>query len=352
MRDSVTPIRIGVIGIGFGQRAHVPAFSAAAGCEVVALCASTVQRATKIAERLGIPKAYGDWRALVDDPTIDAITVATPPDLQPDIVLAALAQGKAVFCEKPLATSQAEAIQMAEVAKQAGLPNMLDFELPEIEAWRRAKTILGEDRVGPLRQIAIEWHVETYANRMGLSSWKTDTRTGGGTLNAFVSHVFHYVEWFAGPVQELSARLFRAPGDMRTGDTVTVLCLKLASGTPVSASVSSNSSLGNGHRVTFYGDEGTMVLDNASTDYARGFQLHHGTRHSNRLEEIDLNEDAGIPGADGRVPLVARMAERFANWIRNGVPARPNFVDGLRVQSLLDAARRSDESGCWVRGPF
>jgi predicted dehydrogenase len=348
----VTPIRIGVIGIGFGQRAHVPAFSVAAGCEVVALCASTVQRATKVAERLGIPKAYGDWRALVDDPAIDAITIATPPDLQPDIALAALAQGKAVFCEKPLATSKAEAIQMAELAKKAGLANMLDFELPEIEAWRRAKTILDEDRVGPLRLISIEWHIETYANRMGLSSWKTDTGTGGGTLNAFVSHVFHYVEWFAGPVHELSARLFRAPGDVRTGDTVAVLCLELASGTPVSASVSSNSSLGSGHRVTFYGDEGTMVLDNACTDYARGFHLHYGTRLSNRLEDIDLSEDAGIPGADGRVPLVARIAGRFANWIRNGVPARPNFEDGLRVQSLLDAARRSDQSGCWVRGPF
>ena len=352
MSASATPVRVGVIGIGFGQRAHVPAFSVTAGCEVVALCAGTGQRATKVAERLGISKAYGDWRALVDDPTIDAITIATPPALQPDIALAALAQGKAVFCEKPLATSQAKAAEIAELAQRTGLANMLDFELPEIEAWRRAKTILDEGRVGPLRQITIEWHVETYANRMGLSSWKTNTETGGGTLNAFVSHVFHYVEWFAGPVQELSARLFRAPGDMRTGDTVAVLCLKLASGAPVSASVSSNASLGNGHRVTFYGDEGTMVLDNPTTDYARGFHLLYGTRHSNRLEEIDLDEDTGIPGEDGRVPLVARMAERFVNWVRNGVPARPNFADGLRVQSLIDAARRSDESGCWVREPF
>lgn len=358
-------VRVGVIGIGFGQRAHAPAFSAVAGCEVVALCASSEERARKVAERLGIGKAYGDWRAMIEDPEIDAVSIATPPTLQPAIALAAMDQGKAVFCEKPLAGSQAEAARMAASARRAGVANMCDFELPELATWRSARSILDEGKIGPLRHIAVNWNVETYANKMGLDSWKTDTIAGGGVLNAFVSHTFHYIEWFAGPIQELSARLFRAPGDAglspatgeRKGrDTVAVLCLKLQSGAPVSISVSSNAFLGNGHHIAFYGDDGALVLDNPTTDYAGGFRLFCGTRQSNCLEEVEVEElscrQVDVAGEDGRIPLVGRLAARFVDWIRNGVPAHPDFEDGLRVQNLLEAARRSDASGCWTREPF
>jgi predicted dehydrogenase len=187
---------------------------------------------------------------------------------------------------------------------------------------------------------------------MGLDSWKTSAEAGGGTLNAFVSHVFHYLEWFAGPIQALSACLFRSPGDTRSGDTLVTLGLRLASGVPVTVSVSSQAFLGTGHQVAFYGNEGTLVLDNGTADYARGFRLLLGTRRSDQLEELTPVENGEAPGDDGRVPLVERLATRFVNWMREGIPARPDFSDGLRVQALLDAARRSHESGCRVQEPF
>ena len=358
-------VRVGVIGIGFGQRAHVPAFSSVAGCEVVALCASSEERARKAAGRFGIGKAYGDWRAMVEDPEIDAVSIATPPTLQPAIALAAIDRDKAVFCEKPLAGSRAEAARMVEAARRAGVANMCDFELPELATWRLARSMLDEGRIGSLRHVTVNWNVETYANKMGLDSWKTDTIAGGGTLNAFVSHTFHYVEWFAGPIQELSARLFRPSGDVglspatvepRGGDTVAVLCLKLQSGAPVSISVSSNAFLGNGHHIAFYGNDGALVLDNPTTDYAGGFRLFCGTRQSNCLEEVEVGgasfRQIDVAGEDGRVSLVGRLAARFVDWIRNGVPAHPDFEDGLRVQNLLEAARQSNASGCWTREPF
>ena len=104
-------IRVAVLGLGFGQAVHVPAFRAA-GAEVVAIAGSTAERAKAVAERLRIPRAVGGWRELVDDPMIDALSIALPPAVQAEVVVAAAATGKHVFCEKPAAVTVAQAEAM------------------------------------------------------------------------------------------------------------------------------------------------------------------------------------------------------------------------------------------------
>jgi predicted dehydrogenase len=344
----VEKIQVGVVGIGFGQQVHVPAFQMDDRCQVRALCASTVERAAEVAKRLNVDRALGDWQELVTDPTIDAVSIATPPGLQTEVAIAALSQGKAVFCEKPLARSLEDAHKLAALAEQSNVANMVDFEFPDIDEWRQAKTLLDQGGVGNLRHIAVTWNVETYANRMGLSSWKTRMEDGGGTLYSFVSHVFYYLEWFAGSIRRLVCSLFRSPGDTRPGDTLAVLCLELESGVAVSLSISSHAFLGSGHRVEFYGDAGTLVLDNPTADYVSGFRLLHGTRESKQLEVVHLERSNPSNIKDGRLVVVSRLIDRFVTWLETGVPGAPSFKDGLRVQQLLEAARMSHESGCWV----
>ncbi|UBF28450.1 hypothetical protein K9N68_11580 [Kovacikia minuta CCNUW1] len=225
---------------------------------------------------------------------------------------------------------------------------MVDFEFPDIDEWQQAKAILDQGGVGNLRHIAVSWNVETYANRMGLSSWKTRLGDGGGTLYSFVSHIFYYLEWFAGPIRRLVCSLYRPPGDSRPGDTLATLCLELESGVAASLSISSHSFLGSGHRVEFYGDAGTLVLDNPTTDYVSGFQLLHGTRETGKLETVLGDRPSPTPIKDGRLVVVSRLVNRFVTWLETGVPSTPSFKDGLRVQQLLEAARNSHESGCWV----
>ena len=110
-------LRIGVIGIGFGQKVLVPAFAAEPHCTVAGICASDFQRARRVADRLDLPKAYGNWEQLIADPDIDVVAIAVPPSLQPAIAAAALAKGKHVFCEKPMASSLQGASQMLGAAR-------------------------------------------------------------------------------------------------------------------------------------------------------------------------------------------------------------------------------------------
>lgn len=346
-------LRVGVVGIGFGQQAHIPAFRRRRDCEVTVLCASSEARARTVADRLGVPHAHGDWRKLVADPGIDAISVATPPALQPAIVTAALEAGKPVFCEKPLALSGDRALAMLLAARQSGLANMVDFEFVTIGAWLQAKRLMEQGVVGQLRHVSVTWHVETYANRMGIKSWKTaPAAMGGGTLASAVSHTFHYLEWLLVPIRQLTAKLFIPPGaGAMLGETAVVMCLELEGGASGSVSVCSNAFLGSGHRVEIYGDQGSLFLDNSTSDYVAGFTLARGTRQTNKLEPVAA-EPADFEAGDGRILAVGRLVDRFVEWVRTGVAASPSFEDGYRVQQLMECAILADSTGGWVAVPL
>ena len=91
-----------------------------------------------------------------------------------------------------------------------------------------------------------------------------------------------------------------------------------------------------------------MVLDNPTVGYMRGFTLRLATRGREDWQALPVADPTDVPEADGRAAPVARLAARFLDWVVEGKPASPDFAEGLRVQALLEAARKSDESGKWL----
>ncbi|MBU1084270.1 MAG: hypothetical protein KKG84_04155, partial [Candidatus Omnitrophica bacterium] len=224
-----------------------------------------------------------------------------------------------------------------------GTANMIDLEFPEILEWKKAKSILERGDIGTLRHIVVSWDIETYSNKKGLDSWKTRTDEGGGTLNQFASHVFYYLEWFVGPITSLSCRMHKAPGDTRRTDTLNIISAKTASGCALSVTISTHSIPGGGHRIEFYGSEGTMVLENTSSDHINGFKIFTAKRGTSKIEET-CQHSLSAPDPDSRIAPVSCLVNRFLDWIETGLPQRPDLKDSLRVQQLLDAARRSNGS--------
>lgn len=337
-------IRVGVIGAGFGARVHVPAFRSSGRSDVAVICAGTEARAREAAASAGVDRWVVDWRRVIDDTSIDAVTVATPPALQGQIAAAALAAGKPVFCEKPLAASLADAQVAAAVARQSGLANVVDFEFPEIDAWQAARAALDEGVVGTLRHVSVDWKVYSYATRHNTRSWKTSEAHGGGALNNFGAHVMHYIEWFCGPM----ARCFAAVPRVGAGEpnTCVELTLELESGAIAAISIATDACAGPVHRLEFFGTAGTLTLENRSRDYGRGFHVHVAPADGSATRTL---LDAPVPaGTDGRIDAVGRLAERFLHWIDGGPAARPDFTCGARVQALLAAAAMAVERGCCV----
>jgi predicted dehydrogenase len=343
------PLRIGVVGIGYGQHVLVPAFRLDSRCLVAGIAASTLDRAQVVADRLGVERAYGGWEDLVADPSIDAVAIAVPPVAQPSIAIDALERGKPVFCEKPMALDLDDASTMLRHAEKKNIAHAVDFIFPEIPAWQKTKELLENGVIGDLRHVTFQWEVETYANKHGLTSWKTNSSDGGGTLNNFVAHSFYYFEWLLGQISSLVATLSRAPEDDREGDTLAVLELEFQSGVSASVTVCTASPKGDGQRLELFGSTGKLILHNPDADYVKGFQLYVAPNDGSGPEAIAVDPGWADGDDDGRVLAVGRIVERFVDWIESGSEASPNLRDGLRVQTLLSAARKSNATAHRIR---
>jgi predicted dehydrogenase len=342
-------IRLGIVGSNYGRTVQLPAFRNDPRCTVVALAGTDQARTAEYARQSGIAMSFGDWKELLERADVDAVSIATPPQIQPAIAIRALELGKAVFIEKPMAADLADAAAMLKQVSARGRIGMIDFNFTEVMAWRKVKVLLDAGAIGRLRHVMVTWNVENHATLKRIKNWKTNAAAGGGTLGNLASHSMHYLEWFCGPIIELSARLANMPDEPELEVTV-MLSLAFASGAAGSLAVSSASYLGSGHRLEFYGEDGTLVLANGSSDYMRGFTVQHARRPAAALASVAIDPDPlDSPTRDARIAPVSRLASRFLDAVESGKSAAPGFTDGYRVQVLLDAVRRSHATGQTVK---
>jgi predicted dehydrogenase len=344
-------VGIGIIGLGYGLGVQLPAFRRDRRVEVRALCGRNQKKVREAAEASGVPQTFEDWRRLLQAPDIDAVVISVPPLAQAEIAAEALAANKAVFAQKPLAADLAGAKRIADLAAAKGRPNVIGFTFIRVPAFEEMHRLLGARVIGALRHVAVSWNVENYANRHRLQNWKSNWECGGGALSNFVAHCLHYLEWLVEPIAGLSARLDRMPGDTRTGDTFVAMAFRFRSGIAGSLQMSAAAFPGSGHRIEVYGEEGALILENPTPDYMRGFSLKVVTRDQPSWRACEFEKPADDDSRDGRILPASRLAASFVDWVVSGVPARPNFADGLRVQLLLDAARRANDTGCWQPVP-
>ncbi len=340
-------IRVGIVGCNFGRSVQLPAFRSDARCEVVALAGTDASRVAELARTSDIRLAFSDWTELVDHAEVDAVAIATPPAMQPAIALRALELKKPVFVEKPLAADLESARRLRDSAAAAAVPAVIDFEFPEIGAWRRAKSLLEGGAIGALRHVVVGWNVENAAARLRLKNWKTSRDSGGGVLGNFVCHCLYYLEWFCGPIQALSAKLSGLPGGDAEDEYTAFVTFQLQSGAAGNLAMSCASYAGSGHRIEFYGNDGALLLVNEGLDYMRGFRLMHAQR-PNPLTEVPVQDALDSRDQDGRIAPVARLVARFLDAVEGKGPATPSLAEGYRVQQLMAAVRQSHQNGRWV----
>src|SRR5205085_482160 len=226
------------------------------------------RRTAELARAANVARGFGGWQSLVEDRGVAVVAIAVPPAIQPIVARRALELGKPVFVEKPLAADLAGAHAMLTSGQTSARPAIIDFSFPELPAWQSAKVVMDSGRLGRLRHVVVTWNTENQAVRLGLKSWKTDAENGGGVLGNFVSHCFHYLEWFCGPISGLAGRLFWLPARKPQAfepqafepqafepQVGVALALAFASGAAGSLQMSCASFLGSGQRIELYGDD-------------------------------------------------------------------------------------------------
>lgn len=161
-------LRVGLIGTGMiATQAHIPAWKALADEAEIVGCADILEdRAKEVAEREGIPNAFGDWEKMLRDMSFDVVVVTTPNAYHAPQSIAALQAGAHVICEKPAAANHEEAVAMYAAAERAGRNLMIGQSARFMLRSRAAKEIIDSGRLGE-----IYFAETTSMRRRGIPKW-------------------------------------------------------------------------------------------------------------------------------------------------------------------------------------
>jgi predicted dehydrogenase len=203
-------LNVGLIGSGFMGRSHALAWRMAPtifGLPIeprLELLADVDQAtAEKAAKGFGFARATGDWQALVSDPAVDLVDITTPNIWHEPMAMAAIAAGKPVYCEKPLAPDARTAFAMAEAAETAGVPTAVGFNYIKNPILQLARDIAQSGEIGELwnyRGI----HAESWMAEPGSPwSWRLDPRGGAGAVADLGSHVISMARFVVGEIDEV-----------------------------------------------------------------------------------------------------------------------------------------------------
>jgi predicted dehydrogenase len=204
-------VGVGLVGAGFMGRCHANAFRTVGGLfdlpvEPVAEILADVTQASaeRNATLLGYRRATGDWRALAVDPAVGIVAVTAPNALHEPVVMAALAAGKEVYCEKPLSTTAASALKMTQAAEKAGAVTCVGFNYLRNPLFRLAREIAASGEIGEITGFRGR-HAESYMTDPDAPhSFRTDPE-GGGALADIGSHIIAAARYLVGPIAETSA---------------------------------------------------------------------------------------------------------------------------------------------------
>jgi predicted dehydrogenase len=360
MKDDTPQLGIAVVGTGFGCLTHTRALRAA-GFAVRALVGRDPARTAERARRCSIPHACTSLAQALALDGVDAVTVATPPHAHAPIVLAAVAAGKHVVCEKPFARDAVEARHMLAAAQAAGVVHLLGTEFRFATGQALAARAIAGGAIGTPHMATLMLHVPLLADpATEVPDWWSQRAQGGGWLGAHGSHLVDQVRQTLGEFAGVSAGLVcMSERAMSAEDTYTVH-FRLRNGVD-GVLQSSASTWGRFLACTqFAGSRGTLWLEADDVwvaDRTGARQLPVPDDLAVRPPEpppmeglttaYDLMHITGIDFG----PYV-RLYERFRDLILGRpVPSDPTpatFADGVAGMAVLDAIRHSAAEHTWI----
>ncbi len=218
----MTTIKWGIIGCGdVCEVKSGPGFQKAANSELVAVMRRDSGLAENFARRHNVPKWYSEAQALISDPEVDAIYIATPPANHLEYTRLAAQAGKPVYVEKPMARTYAECLTMIEICREAGVPLFVAYYRRAMPRFLKIKELLEAGSIGEVRLATLELYRPPLDNSQALP-WRVQPEIAGGGLFVDVgSHALDLLDYFFGPVQKVTGFAANQGGFYRVEDIVT-----------------------------------------------------------------------------------------------------------------------------------
>ena len=377
------PLRIGMVGYAFMGAAHSQGWRTAGRVfdlplspELAVICGRDADAVRAAAGRYGWAETETDWRALVERDDVDLVDICTPGDSHAEIALAALAAGKHVLCEKPLANTVEEAEAMARAAEAAaahGRLAMVGFNYRRVPATALARRMVAEGRIGRLRHVRVAYLQDWLVDPEFPLTWRLRReQAGSGSLGDLGAHIVDLAQYLAGerlagvsaltetfvrerPLPSAPSSGLAAVSTAGTGQ-VTVDDAALFTGRFTSGALASFEATRyatgrkNALRIELNGERGSLAFD---LERLNELEYHDGTEPGTHagFRRILVTE-SDHPYLEGWWPpghglgyehTFVHQARDLVHAVAEGRGPEPSFADGLQVQRVLAAVEESAE---------
>ena len=380
MNNDKRQLNIGLAGFGFMGRTHafaisnIPFFYSRPeapllfSAKIAGVCTTSPEKSAAVAREFSMGRAYSSFEEMVSDPEIDIIDVCTPNIYHYDMVKAALANGKHVYCEKPLCETAERSMEIYELAKASGLICGMVFNNHHLAAVKRAKQIIDEGKLGRILSYNFEYLHDSCTHDGKAYGWKqnADICGEGGVLFDLGSHIIDLALMLCGNISSVIGRSQIAfpshPGaDGKIWQTNASEAFYMitknengAMGTLTASKVSKGTS--DGLNFEIYGTLGALKFSLMEPGRLHFFDATAPASPMGGLAGFTTIECGGSYAAPGgffpsyKAPAgwlrghVENMF-RYLEAVYLGAEPSPSFEDGARVSAVMDAALRSDRSG-------
>ena len=355
-------IRIGIVGTSWWTDAmYMPALTRHVNADVRAVVGRNLDHTREFAEQWKVPNAYASLEDLLSNETVDAVIIASPNKQHYALAMTAIERGLHVLCEKPLAMSYTEAIQMAEAAERSGLKTMVSFTYRFMPTARYLKELIEQGYIGQPYHLNMRYYTG-YA-RDGKYMWRFDLdESGSGVVGDLGTHWLYLADWFYGEIKVVTAMLgYQISREPRPdgqpyelADDSAVIMLEFENGARGIIHVSSvayeETPFGQTHHMEFHGSGGTLY---SFTDWDKTQSVSGARDAEGALHDLPIPDHIWGTARRDNVQDTYKdifrdhdfMARGFVSAIANDTSVEPSFRDGARIQRYLEAALLSAQEG-------
>ena len=358
------PIRIGLIGAnihqGWSPRAHLPALAAHPQFDLAAVCTTRQESADEAMEAFNAGSAWDDYNRMLADTDIEATTISLRVPRHYGPTMASLRAGRHTFTEWPLGRTTAEAVEMADVARQQGVRTAVGLQARANPAIAHLRDLVADGYVGRVMTCHVRLMREGVLTRDSGRTWQRDDELGAHTLTIACGHTIDALCSVVGEFADVAAVVSTQAATWHETDTgqdlpVTspdnvLVAGNLQGGGVASVQIGSTAWAGSGYRMEIYGEDGTLVAVSADSPQLQQVRIRGARGGSNDLQDLtpaaELHHAPEIPG--GAAYNVGQLYSRFAASIRetaSGEASVPDFDHAVGLHRLIDAIRQSSDEG-------
>ncbi len=341
----MSELGVGIIGAGGIAPLHAQAYLTIPSTRIAGMADVVRERVHALAQRFEVEAIYTDYKRMLKQSEVQVVSICTPPWTHKQIALDAIASGKHVLCEKPLALSLIEANEMVEAAEKSGLALAIDFQNRYLRQHQKAKQLLAEGLIGKLFQVRCRVGLpilDLVPSAAPMREWLFDReKSGGGVLTDFGSHWIDLTRWLVGDDIKTVSALCSSEEIRTVEDNAMILC---RFGNGVQASIEASWTQKGGYNlVELYGRNGTIVCN--GPEPVMVYTDGEGPSRS-------VGKGWTHPQLDSEEEPHKCLIQDFIKCVTSGTPPPVSGSDGMRVQEVVAAAYESCRTGGMIRLPL